>query len=69
MKRKKYQTGFVLTEAKCTECVFKADKNRSFFKLKDKLIEAVQDLHNQAKPVACNGNLTILFTQAVKEID
>lgn len=75
MKNKQYQSGFTLQSAFCDTCVFavegghKKQIGRTLHALKEEIISEMQDLHGKMKPVACNGNLTIIFNNAVREIE
>ena len=74
MKNKKLQSGFVLQSAFCDTCVFKLDGGhktvigRELHELKEDIVSSVRKIHAQSSPAACNGNLTVIYDTAVREI-
>lgn len=74
MKRKEFESGFILGDVRCSHCVticdicVDQDLWGEFHPLKETLLRRVQDLHNENRPVACNGILTIEFKHVVREI-
>lgn len=74
MKNKQYQSGFTLQSAFCDTCVFTVEgghkklEGRKFYGLKEEICSAMQDLHLREGATACNGNLTIVYDTAVREI-
>ena len=68
--RKKYQKGFILNYAFCNVCKveFLYKFNPQFFTLAEKLFEHFQDRHDDIKPVSCNGNLSVIYSPAMEEI-
>lgn len=69
MKRKEFKVGFVICRAWCDVCEFDyKDFLNKFWDLKEDMIFGLQDCHDKMKPTACNGKLTIIFDNAVREI-
>jgi len=75
MKNKKLQSGFVLNSAFCDTCVFRIvggghpfQEGRKLHDLKEDVISLVRKIHKRSSPAACNGNLTVIYDTAVREI-
>jgi hypothetical protein len=63
---KQLEHGYVVQRAKCNRCPYLHIKDMTFFGLKENIFSEIQVEHQVASP-NCDGRLTIVYDNAVRE--